>query len=78
MPNQIPGVKNRLANLKPINPKKDLPVNGNDIMKALNIKPGPMIKVLLAAVEDATFENPHLTKDDALKIVKKEYSMMPK
>lgn len=78
MPNQIPGVKNRLANLKPMNPKKDLPINGNDIMKSLNIKPGPMIKVLLAAVEDATFENPHLSKNDALNIVKKEYNLLPR
>lgn len=70
MPNQISGIRGRLSNLKPINPKRDLPINGNDIMSTLNIKPGPIIKILLAAVEDATYENPHLSRAEALRIVK--------
>ena len=42
-------------------------------MKRLKIKPGPMIKELLKAVEDAYFENPGLTKQQAYAIIDKMY-----
>ena len=49
-----------------------LPINGNDIQKAFNIKPGPEFRKLLQVVQDAVDENPNLTKDQALNIVKRE------
>lgn len=77
MPNQIPGIRNRLSTLKmPDNNKIVLPINGNDIMKQLGLKPGPTIKVLLDIVKDAWFENPNLTKEEAFALVNKEYEKM--
>lgn len=75
MPNQIPALVRRIETLQTQAPseKPNLPVNGNDIMTTLGIKPGPEIKKLLGAVEDAWYENPNLSKDQALAIVRQEY-----
>ena len=78
MPMQIPKLRDRLKSLEsePIKPK--LPVNGNDIMKHLKIKPGPVLKILLKQVEEAYFETPALTKKQALAIVKRAYKTTKK
>jgi poly(A) polymerase len=75
MPDQIAGIADRIKNLKTDagEGKPKLPINGNDIMQTLGIKPGPQIKDLLAAVEDAWYKNPKITKDQALAIVKKTF-----
>lgn len=77
MPNQIEFIKHRMDALRSSMAlsanKPTLPINGNDIMRSLGIKPGPIIKNLLMAVEDAWFTNPALTPDEALVIVQKEY-----
>lgn len=73
MPNQIEFLKHRMQNLQSttsLQSKPALPINGNDIMKQFNIKPGPAIKHLLAAVEDAWYNDPNITRDDALQVVK--------
>lgn len=71
MPEQINIVRKRLETLKQQtnieNPK--LPINGNDLI-ALGIKPSPEMKKLLDAVKEAWFENPDITKKQALQIVK--------
>jgi hypothetical protein len=46
-------------------------------MKALNIKPGPVLKSILQAVEDAWYENPGLDRDSALGIAKAAYEQDP-
>lgn len=76
MPQQIPKLKDRLKSLENEPTKPKLPINGNDIMKILNIKPGPMIKELLKQVEDAYFENPNLTKNQAIAIIKRAYKVV--
>jgi putative nucleotidyltransferase with HDIG domain len=73
MPMQIPKLKDRLKSLENEPAKPKLPIDGNDIMKRLGIKPGPMIKELLKAVEDAYFENPNLTKKQAFAIIDRLY-----
>lgn len=75
MPQQIPALVRRIEALQTQAPseKPNLPINGNDIMTALGIKPGPEIKKLLGAVEDAWYENPNLSKDQALSIVRQNY-----
>lgn len=50
-----------------------LPVDGNDIMKALNIEGGPIIKKILDELLDLAFSNPTLTKDDFIKYVVEHY-----
>lgn len=58
--------------LKAIEPSAGgkLPVNGKDIMRYLGIGAGPWIGKLLALVQDAWDDNPNLTKEEALTIVK--------
>lgn len=73
MPNQIPNIAKKLKTLVQ-NPeagtKPKLPVSGNDIMAALNIKPGPDIKKYLDIVQDAWYKDPNISKEKALKLVK--------
>lgn len=70
MPNQIFNIRKRLESLKNIPKKPELPINGNDLI-SLGIKQGPMFKKILSAITDAWFENPQLTKDEAITIAKK-------
>jgi tRNA nucleotidyltransferase (CCA-adding enzyme) len=71
MPNQIPLIKKRFSTLKLVPAKQhvELPINGNDLL-SLGIPRGKRIGELLKFVEDAIMENPDLTRDEALKIVK--------
>ena len=48
-----------------------LPIDGNDIQKALNINPGPVIKSILDCIREAVCKNPQLTKDEAITIAQK-------
>lgn len=80
MPNQIPMLAQRmttLADAQPSGARPVLPINGHDIMSALNIKPGPILKSLLQSVEDAWYENPSLDKNTALGIAKAAYEQEP-
>lgn len=70
---QISHIRNRLHNLKDA-PKTggsqyNIPITGDDLIK-LGIKPGPVFKKILATVQDAVDEDPNLTRDEALEIVK--------
>jgi len=67
MPNQIEKVRQRLKVLDVKVKKPELPINGNDLM-AMGVKQGPMIGKVLSAVTDAWFENPNITRDEAMAI----------
>lgn len=69
MPNQIEKVRQRLKNLDVQVTKPNLPINGNDLM-AMGVPKGPKIGKILSAITDAWFENPNITKDDAIAIAK--------
>lgn len=72
MPKQIEGVRRRLDALsKEVDLKKPkLPVNGNDI-KELGVPEGPMIGKAMSAVTEAWYENPKITREEALEIARK-------
>jgi tRNA nucleotidyltransferase (CCA-adding enzyme) len=56
------------------NQKKFTPVlNGREIMEILNISPGKMIGQALERVKDLMDENPSISKEEAAKIIKKEF-----
>lgn len=78
MPNQIEFLKDRIDNLPmpKTSEKSPLPINGDDIMKTLGIKRGPIIRDLLSAVQDAWFGDPTLSAEEAMSIVKKEYERL--
>ena len=70
MPNQINIIRDRLSKLNNNidNHKPKLPINGNDLIK-IGLKPSPLFRDILNAIEDAWFENPNITKDEAMAIV---------
>lgn len=77
MPGQIPNIKTRLKTVGLAKPQHiDLPIDGNDIMKELDLRPSKIVGELLKVVEDAYFENPKLTKADAMQIVHDKYREM--
>ena len=79
MPNQVANIRKKLKSLKAIEKgSTKLPVNGKDIMKALGVKGGPWIGKLLALVQDAWDENPNITKDQAIELVKVGYKEIKK
>jgi hypothetical protein len=74
MPNQVNYIKQRLEKLNaPVGSKFEvkLPVNGNDIKSALGIKEGPLVGKILDDIKEIWFENPNLTKEEAIEIAKK-------
>jgi len=77
---QIPNIRKRLKNLKevPVTSKIPLPVNGFDVMKETGVRPGPIVKTLLAVVADAWYEDPDITKNQALALVRKTFMDMAK
>jgi putative nucleotidyltransferase with HDIG domain len=70
MPNQIKIVRDRInnlnSNLNSTNLK--LPIDGNDIIKS-GFKPGKIVGDILNAVQEAWYENPNLTREEAMNIV---------
>jgi|FAXJ01.1.fsa_nt_gi putative nucleotidyltransferase with HDIG domain len=73
MPNQVAAVRKRLDTLdiKEVD-KPTLPITGNDLI-AIGIKPGPVMGKILSAVTDAWYENPSITKDQAMQIAQQTY-----
>lgn len=72
MPNQVKLIKQRIDQLQ--TPKeKDikLPVSGNDIISHLGIRQGPLVGKILDAIKEEWFDNPNLTREEALKIAEK-------
>ena len=50
-----------------------LPVDGNDIMTALNIEAGPEIKNVQNFLLEKVYRRPRLTREDCIKIIMKHY-----
>ena len=69
MPNQIANVRKRLDALDIKVTKPSLPINGKDLID-MGIKPGPVFTKILSVVTDKWYENPSITKQEALKLAK--------
>jgi putative nucleotidyltransferase with HDIG domain len=50
---QIAGVEKRLETLKDIPPKPQLPITGNDLQSELGLKPGPIFRDIMKAINNA-------------------------
>lgn len=72
MPNQINNIRKRLdsLNMNVVSGKPKLPITGEDL-KQLGIKPGPIFSDIIKAVTEAWYENPNISKKEAIQIVKK-------
>lgn len=72
-PEQIPGIRARLDTLAVAEPKKvTLPIDGYEVMQELNIPAGKLVGQLLKVVEEAWYENPDLTKEQAFLLIRSE------
>lgn len=69
MPAQIEAVRKRLATLDVPATKPKLPISGNDLI-AMGVKPGPIFSRILDAVLDKWYENPNITREEAIAIAK--------
>lgn len=67
MPNQIENVRKRLAMLNIQVKRPNLPINGEDLIH-MNVPKGPIFTKILSAVTDAWYENPNITREEALAI----------
>jgi len=65
MPAQIDNIRERLSKLSMTAEKPKLPINGEDL-KAAGIKPGPVYSLIMSAVLEKWYENPSLSKEDAM------------
>lgn len=71
MPDQIPNLRQRIENLDIRDIKKPaLPINGNDLLD-LGLERGPIFGEILNEVTEAWFENPNISREEALEIVKR-------
>lgn len=72
MPNQVNFIKQRMEKLNAPTVKSDikLPINGNDVI-AMGVKQGPLVGKIMDAVQEAWYENPDMTKEEAIEIVNK-------
>ena len=70
MPNQINIVRQRIEKLNSQidNTNLKLPIDGNDLIK-MGLKPGPIFRDILNAIQEAWYENPNITRDEAIQIV---------
>jgi len=71
---QIPGIREKI---KEMDKKQEsgkqitLPVNGNDVMQHLKLRPSPLLGAIMKQIKDKAIEDPSLTKEEALKIAEK-------
>ena len=70
MPNQIENIRTRLASLEAPTAKPKLPIDGNDLI-AMGLRPGPQFATIMSAITDAWYENPNLTREQAIDIAKR-------
>lgn len=70
MPNQIENVRRRLKALDVQVKKPQLPINGDDLIK-MGINPGPAIGRILSAVTEAWYENPNISREEALAVAQR-------
>lgn len=73
MPNQVENIVKRLEQLKQEGTSMEnykLPVNGNDVMKALGIEPCAKVKECLDWLMRFAFNNPKISREELLKKIK--------
>jgi tRNA nucleotidyltransferase (CCA-adding enzyme) len=70
MPQQISCIRERIKKLNIIISKPKLPINGDDLIKIFNLKPSKIFGEILKVIEEEYYENPELTLEEALEIVR--------
>lgn len=73
MPTQVSNIRKRIFELGELGldcKKVELPIDGFDIMSELNISGGPKIKQIIKTLTKMYYNNPKITKEQCLKIIK--------
>lgn len=73
LPNQVNNIRKRTYEMMKENTSMfdyKLPVNGNDIMNYLGIKPSHIVRQYLTQLTKIAFSNPKITKEECLKLLK--------
>jgi poly(A) polymerase len=73
MPNQVNHIRKRLEalNMNVAQGKPKLPITGFDLQKELGLKPGPIYSDIMKAVTEGWYENPNISREQALEIARK-------
>jgi len=78
MPNQVPELISKINNISIRKEPEVIPVDGADIMETFNLKPGKKVGELLSRAEEIFLEDPNITKEELLKVLKGESSIISK
>lgn len=72
LPNQIRLLRERILHLndKVDNMVVNLPINGTDVIYTLKIEPSRLVRDVLDYVRDKYFENPNITKQECIELIK--------
>lgn len=70
LPNQIAAIRQHLGKLEIKSEQPTLPINGDDIL-AMGVPRGKKIGQILSAVTEAWFENPNISREEAIAIVRR-------
>lgn len=70
LPNQITNIRKKLEQIKNSPTKPKMPISGFDLQQ-LGLKPGPIFKDIMNIIAEEWYENPGLTRDEALVIAKR-------
>ena len=75
MPNQISNIRRRFLELeeKDKNAPKKSPLNGDEIQDILGIGKGPIVGKILKILGDMYLDDPYMTRDELVHVVKKSY-----
>ena len=69
----VPGIRKKIEELdkkQESGKKLTIPVNGQDVMKYLDIKPGPFLGTLMNKIKAQVIENPDMSKEELLEYAK--------
>jgi poly(A) polymerase len=72
MPNQIGNIRRRISEIKdiPAAQHMQLPITGEDVMLETGLKAGAEVGRLLGLIKEAFLDNPEITKEECLLIIK--------
>ncbi len=75
MPDQIQNIRKKLKELEEFDgvPIVKPPLNGDDVMRILNIGKGRIVGEIMQKLKDSYLDNPNMTKEEAEELIKKFY-----
>jgi hypothetical protein len=60
--------------VKPL-PQEEKKLSAREIMEIFNLEPGPLVGKVLKFVNDKLAQNPSLTRDELIKLIREEFNL---